>query len=344
VFGLKGMYAMEKLPVYSLNKKKGNLAADYLKRVISNFAVVNIIDESVDLGIDMRAELLKETSPIGLFFNIQSKGKDEVDSETEKQGYFTVPIKISTINYWRQQNDVTILFVVDNVMGKCYWCNPLEQIADKISSIQSQDTVTIRVYLNKYIDLSSQECPSSIRQDIMLYMVNQVEHINEKLEKIKKELILGSKVNTKTSIELLKRITKTASQTVGTYESVCEVLIDNIKKQFSEAYNYACELEVLDAMIVKKWCKSGVFEEKGFTRSKKSLRDLQKEIDELINKYENDKENLDLLEQLQTYDYEVEDLLKNIGAFLYEMACEDSPFGDHTELYHKTVEREWKYN
>lgn len=112
----------------------------------------------------------------------------------------------------------------------------------------------------------------------------------------------------------------------------------------NEAYNYACELEVLDAMIVKKWCKSGVFEEKGFTRSKKSLRDLQKEIDELINKYENDKENLDLLEQLQTYDYEVEDLLKNIGAFLYEMACEDSPFGDHTELYHKTVEREWKYN
>ena len=206
---------MEKLPVYSLNKKKGNLAADYLKRVISNFAVVNIIDESVDLGIDMRAEVLNETSPIGLFFNIQSKGKDEVDSETEKQGYFTVPIKISTINYWRQQNDVTILFVVDNVMGKCYWCNPLEQIADKISSIQSQDTVTIRVYLNKYIDLSSQECPSSIRQDIMLYMVNQVEHINEKLEKIKKELISGSKVNTKTSIELLKRITKTASQTVG---------------------------------------------------------------------------------------------------------------------------------
>lgn len=58
-----------------------------------------------------------------------------------------------------------------------------------------------------------------------------------------------------------------------------------------------------------------MFEEKGFTRSKKSLRDLQKEIDELINKYENDKENLDLLEQLQTYDYEVEDLLKNIGAF-----------------------------
>ena len=44
MFGLKGMYAMEKLPVYSLNKKKGNLAADYLKRVISNFAVVNIIE------------------------------------------------------------------------------------------------------------------------------------------------------------------------------------------------------------------------------------------------------------------------------------------------------------
>lgn len=95
-------------------------------------------------------------------------------------------------------------------------------------------------------------------------------------KKIKKELISGSKVNTKTSIELLKRITKTASQTVGTYESVCEVLIDNIKKQFSEAYNYACELEVLDAMIVKKWCKSGVFEEKGFTEKQEVIERFTK--------------------------------------------------------------------
>lgn len=337
------MNIVEKLPVYSLNKKTGNLAADYLKRVVSNFAIVNVIDESVDLGIDMRAELIEGTMPLGLFFNIQSKGKDEVDSATEEQGYFTVPIKISTINYWCQQNDVTILFVVDNVMGKCYWCNPLEQIADKISSIQNQNTVTIKVYLKKYINLSSQECPGSIRQDIMLYMVNQLENINEKLEKIKKELISGSRIDTETSIELLKRITKTASQTVGTYESICMALIDNIKKQFGEAYNFALELEVLDAAIVRKWCKNGVFEEKGFTKSQKSLRDLQREIDELINKYENDKENLDLLDQLKIYDYEVEDLLKNIGGFLYEMACEDSPFSDHTELYKKTFEREWKY-
>ena len=74
---------MEKLPVYSLNKKKGNLAADYLKRVISNFAVVNIIDESVDLGIDMRAELLKETSPIGLFFKCKVYENDIVLSRAE---------------------------------------------------------------------------------------------------------------------------------------------------------------------------------------------------------------------------------------------------------------------
>lgn len=270
---------MEKLPVYSLNKKKGNLAADYLKRVISNFAVVNIIDESVDLGIDMRAELLKETSPIGLFFNIQSKGKDEVDSETEKQGYFTVPIKISTINYWRQQNDVTILFVVDNVMGKCYWCNPLEQIADKISSIQSQDTVTIRVYLNKYIDLSSQECPSSIRQDIMLYMVNQVEHINEKLEKIKKELISGSKVNTKTSIELLKRITKTASQTVGTY-SYYETLRDKINASYNATRPSFASKTKSDATTYElKWNESNQRFEYTFTDKNGVLGNFDFSID-----------------------------------------------------------------
>ena len=84
---------MEKLPVYSLNKKKGNLAADYLKRVISNFAVVNIIDESVDLGIDMRAELLKETSPIGLFFNIQSKGKMRLIAKQKNKGILQCRLK-----------------------------------------------------------------------------------------------------------------------------------------------------------------------------------------------------------------------------------------------------------
>ena len=331
---------MDKLPIYSSNKKKGNLAADYLKRVISSFAIVNVVDEAVDLGIDMRAQLIEGTSPQGLFFNIQCKGKDEVDNTVEKQGYFTVPIKVTTLNYWRQQNDVTFLFVVDNEKNKCYWCNPIKQIE---SDIENQETVVIKVYLKKSIDLYTKECPQTIIQDIVLYMANQLEHINDKLEEIEVGLTIGGKIDTETSIELLKRIVLLANKTVEKYESICKALIDNIKKQFNEAYNYALELEVLDATIVKRWCKNGVFYDKGFTRSKKSLKELQEEIRDLVIKYENEKDNIELLDRLKQYDYEVEDLLRNIGAFLYEMACEDNPFGNHDELYKKVFEREWKY-
>lgn len=72
-----------------MNKKKGNLAADYLKRVISNFAVVNIIDESVDLGIDMRAELLKETSPIGLFLIFRVKEKMRLIAKQKTRVFYS---------------------------------------------------------------------------------------------------------------------------------------------------------------------------------------------------------------------------------------------------------------
>lgn len=332
---------MEKLPIYSANKKKGNLAADYLKRVVSNFAIVNVIDEAVDLGIDMRAQLIEGTSPRGLFFNIQCKGKDEVDSATENRGYFTVPIKITTLNYWRQQNDVTILFVVDNEKNKCFWANPMKQITD---DIQNKESVTIKIYLKKSIDLNTKVCPQNIIQDIVLYMANQLEHINDQLEEIKVGLAMGHKFDIETSTELLKRIAKSTNRTVKTYESICKLLVDNIRNQFNEAYNYACELEVLDATIVKRWCRNGVFNEKGFTRSRKSLKDLQKEISDLINRYEKENDNISLLDQLKEYDCEVEELLKNIGAFLYEMACEDSPFGNHDELYKKTFERQWRYN
>ena len=64
---------MDKLPVYSSNKKKGNLAADYLKRVLSIFSIVNVIDESVDLGIDMRVELIEGIIPAGLFYIVARK-------------------------------------------------------------------------------------------------------------------------------------------------------------------------------------------------------------------------------------------------------------------------------
>ncbi|MCD8052469.1 MAG: DUF4365 domain-containing protein [Lachnospiraceae bacterium] len=330
-------------PTYSEKQQIGNRAASFLKTVVSNFASVNEIEGGIDFGIDMRAELTENEKPLGLFFNIQCKGKSKVDSKVKKSGYFSIQIKITTINYWRQQNDVTLLFVVDNVANRCYWCNPLEQIADRVIDIQEQESVTIKVFLDEYMDVNSKECPRSIRQSIMLYMADQLEHINDSIDKINKAIISGSGVDIETSIELLKRINKSTNTTLEKCESVCDSLLVNIKKQFSEAYNSALKLGILDQTIVKKYCKNDVRKERGFTKSGKSLCDLEIEINRLIHEYENNKRNLDLLEELKECDREVEEFLKNMLYFLYEMTCEDDPFGDHTEFFNKINEREWKY-
>lgn len=39
----------------------------------------------------------------------------------------------------------------------------------------------------------------------------------------------------------------------------------------------------------------------------------------------------------------MEDILLNVGGFLYEMACEDNPFGDHKKLFELTFGRKRKY-
>lgn len=50
---------MNKLHKYSRLKRIGNKAADTLKSILEEFALVNIHDESIDLSIYMRAQIIK---------------------------------------------------------------------------------------------------------------------------------------------------------------------------------------------------------------------------------------------------------------------------------------------
>lgn len=72
-----------KLPKYGKNKQTGNVAADILKSVIQRFCIVNSYDESIDLGIDMRAQVVLNTIPQDIFFNIQCKGTHELQISRE---------------------------------------------------------------------------------------------------------------------------------------------------------------------------------------------------------------------------------------------------------------------
>ena len=50
------------------------------------------------------------------------------------------------------------------------------------------------------------------------------------------------------------------------------------------------------------------------------------------------------MDDLLHCDMDMEDLLVNMGAFLYEMACEDNPFGDNSKLYDEVYGKNWKYH
>ena len=74
---MEGIIIM-KIPKYAHNKQIGNIAADTLKSILQKFAIVNPHDESIDLGIDMRGQIVENEIPQEQFFNIQCKGTDRL--------------------------------------------------------------------------------------------------------------------------------------------------------------------------------------------------------------------------------------------------------------------------
>ena len=330
---------IEKLPTYSRNKNKGNVAVDILKKTLDKFSIVNTIDESIDLGIDMRAQIIENEHPTPLFFNIQCKGKDFLSTSDTNKEFFSIQINVSTINYWLQQNDLTLLFVVDNQKEICYWCNPIEQLKNRINEVQSKESVTIHVSFLEKIDYSTKKCPDTLKRCIMLYMVNQLNKINDSINIIKDDLHMNQLLDVETSIYLIKNLYTGAQNIIHNYEEICKELIENIRKEFFEAYDYACELEYMNPVVLGKYCKNGVAQDKGFTYSCKSLNDLKIEANDLIDKFYKNYNTPQILDDLLQCDRDMEQALVNIEAFLYEISCDENSVGDRCRIYEKINSR-----
>ena len=75
---------MEKLPIYSNQKKTGNIALDILKSILQKFAIVNSHDESIDLGIDMRAQIIENNIPRSNFSTYNAKGRSRFYIKLER--------------------------------------------------------------------------------------------------------------------------------------------------------------------------------------------------------------------------------------------------------------------
>ncbi len=185
----------------------------------------------------MRAQVIEKDRPVSLFFNVQCKGKDELSRQNLRDKYVSVPIKVSTINYWKQQNDVTLLFVVDNQTESCYWCSPLEQVEKRFNVIQNQLTTNIHVSLDEYIDPFTISCLPQLVRSILWFMTNHLEYVNKYINEFKDGMSSEYKIDIETSVYLLKEINKSAKEIINSYESICGNLIDNIKKQIHEAYS-----------------------------------------------------------------------------------------------------------
>lgn len=327
---------MAKLPMYSNNKKTGNTAADTLKSVLDKFAIINMHEESIDLGIDMRAQVVEKEYPKELFFNIQSKGKEYVDTTDLKNNCFKIQIKITTVNFWFQQNETTFLFIVDNETGNCYWCNPIVQLMPRIKEIQKNDTVVINIPLNNCLNSRSKSLPKEFINYIILYSVHNISKASGITNKISNIIYGNDSLGIELSFEILSILIKEVDKIRNNYNEIAETLIQNIELELSNSIEFFIKLDQID--LSRHYCPKGVFLDKGFSKTNKSIKELQKEANDLIEDFRNNPRNAEMLKSLENVYREIEEIMCNSIGFLYEMVCEDDPFNDHSELLNKRDE------
>lgn len=317
-----------KLPTYAVNKQTGNIAADILKASLQRFAIINSHEESIDLGIDMRGQIVENGVPKNQFLNIQCKGTASLNIESTGD-YFTKQISVTTINYWNQQNDTTFLFLVDNATENCYWCNPIIDLNERISEIQGQETVNIKIPKTNLINKQTTELPKEFIQSIILYVANHLNIATSLVKRLSNSLQNNESLDLDFSIQLLQNIIPSIEEIQGHYDTIIEHLIQEIKNSWSESKEYLIKL--IHNLPARNWV-SNFQTDTGFLQSSKSYNDLKQEVNSIIIDFESNNLTVSRLEDLKESYKELLEYQINLLAFLFEMSCEDNPYGDYTEI------------
>jgi hypothetical protein len=135
---------MTKLPKRTKSQRIGVSAADFLSSVFAEFCNIIPVPQDRDLGIDFICEIMQGEHPTGKLFNIQCKGKEEAKVEGNS---ITLPIKVTTLNYWLLQPNPTFLIIVDCQNSVFYWSFPQDFLGSLNKNWQKQQTVSIPVPL-----------------------------------------------------------------------------------------------------------------------------------------------------------------------------------------------------
>lgn len=316
-----------KLPKYHSNKQIGNIAADILKSNLQRFAIVNSHDESIDLGIDMRGQIIEDNVPKNQFFNIQCKGTAELNAK-DIEDYFSLQINVTTINYWYQQNDTTFLFLVDVATENCYWCNPIIDLYERMDEIQGQETVSIKVPRDNIINKETTTLPKKYINAIILYAVKNLKVATSIVRKVSNNLERGELSDLDFSIQLLQDIVNSVEEINVHYNLIIEHLIREIKQSWLETKEYIIRLDYCHP--AKKYV-SDYQTDTGFSSSNRCYGDLKQEIDGIISEFESNKITISRVEDLKNRYKELLDYQINLLAFLREMSREDNLFRDDME-------------
>ncbi|MBC5794867.1 DUF4365 domain-containing protein [Sphaerospermopsis sp. LEGE 00249] len=150
---------MNKLPKRTNSQRIGQSAADLLKSVFTKFCIVIPVPQELDLGIDFICEIMQEEYPTGKLFNIQCKGTEEAES---KGSSISIPIEVTTLNYWLLQKNPTFLIFVDCQNYIFYWSFPKEFLTSLNKNWQKQKTVSIPVYRQNYFDQGINSLPDQL--------------------------------------------------------------------------------------------------------------------------------------------------------------------------------------
>lgn len=149
------------LPKRTKPQMIGSNASELLSSVLTKFCNVIPVPQEKDLGIDHICEIIDKEYPTGKLFNVQCKGKDELKIQ-KRNNLISIPIAVTTINYWLKQSNPTFLFVVDCQNLIFYWSFPQQFLTSLTTKWQEQKTVSIPVSIHDSFGKNVGELPPQL--------------------------------------------------------------------------------------------------------------------------------------------------------------------------------------
>ncbi len=150
---------MAKLPKRTKSQRIGVTAAELFSSVFTKFCNVIPVPQDKDFGIDFICEVMQEEHPTGKLFNIQCKGKEETELESNS---IKVPIEVKTLNYWLLQSNPTFLIIADCQKKLFYWSFPQDFLSSLSKEWQGQRTVSISVPVQNIFEQDTNTLPPKL--------------------------------------------------------------------------------------------------------------------------------------------------------------------------------------